>query len=1198
MGSLGILIVDDHEAVRRSVRSLLSLHAGWSVCGEAVDGLDAIEKARSLRPDVVLMDLSMPRMDGIEATRILRRELPESEIIVLSQDDAAILRSHAGEVNARYICKSDLSRDLIATLNKVAQERNSEHAKQCRPLLTSTNHSQPGQTDRRAVDKPEGLQASHGLKTGTRLPWLKGSGEMVGLIRNRDWSETPIGAAEAWSPALRMMVGFLVANRFPLLLWWGPQYISIYNDACRPVLGTKHPQALGLPVSECWSEIWHILQPLIDTPFKGGPATWMEDLELEIRRSGFTEETHFTVASSPVPDATVPGGIGGVLATVHEITEKIVSERRVSILAGLSARAMEAKTAERACTVAAKVLSANSKDVPFALIYLIDRKDDKATLAGIAGSATGAAISPLVIDLVESAGARCGWPLKELLRTEQLLVREKLGAQFADVPSGPWSEPPGSAVLVPIRSNREHDLAGVLIAGVSSRLALDTQYRSFFELVAAQIATAIANARAYEDERKRAEALAEIDRAKTEFFSNVSHEFRTPLTLMLGPLEDLMSKGRESAGPEQAQLEVIHRNGLRLLKLVNTLLDFSRIEAERPHASFVETDLAATTGELASVFTSAMEKAGLKYTIDCPPLPESIFIDRDMWEKIVFNLLSNAFKFTPTGEVKVTLRAQPGEAVLSIRDTGIGIPRWELDNVFKRFHRIENAGARTQEGTGIGLALAQELVKLHGGRINVESKMGSGSTFHVHIPFGKGHLPAEHVGSERPYASTALRAEAFVDEALTWLPAEAREKSVEEPAPPSEDSPSQRAERPRVLLAEDNADMRDYVRRLLSPAYTVETVGTGAAALEAARRTPPALILSDIMMPEMNGLELVQHLRAEERFSHVPIILLSARAGEDARIEGVGHGADDYLTKPFSARELMARVSAHLDLARLRQQTEEALRKNEERFRTLSESLEAEVQARTAELEQRNAEVVEQSDQLRELSKRLLQAQDEERRHIARELHDSAGQTLAALAMNLASMTLYGAKNPLLGQALDDSQNLVHQLTKEIRTTSYLLHPPLLDEGGLPEALRWYLQGLMERSGLTIELEIAKQFGRLPREMEMGVFRIVQEGLTNILRHSGSKTAMVRLCRSVGNVALEIQDEGKGIPGEKLDGIHVHSSGVGITGMRERVRHFKGGMHIQSDNTGTTISIRLPIPAADSSAAENVIPVEAAELEG
>src|SRR5689334_2235952 len=240
-------------------------------------------------------------------------------------------------------------------------------------------------------------------KASPAATWLAGGGEMGRLIAAYDWSKSPIGPIESWSPALRMMVGFMLANRFPLLLWWGPQYVSIYNDPYRPILGAKHPWALGKPVSECWKEIWHILQPLIDTPFQGGPATWDDDIFLEINRHGFVEETHFTIAYSPVPDETVPSGIGGVLATVHEITEKVIGERRVVALRDLGAHVGDARTAEEACRIAAETLTRHDKDIPFALLYLIDADGKQCRLAGVAGVLMDQKMSPLVVGLSKAS---------------------------------------------------------------------------------------------------------------------------------------------------------------------------------------------------------------------------------------------------------------------------------------------------------------------------------------------------------------------------------------------------------------------------------------------------------------------------------------------------------------------------------------------------------------------------------------------------------------------------------------------------------------------------------------------------------------------------------------------------------------------------------------------------------------------------
>src|SRR6185437_5301461 len=376
-----------------------------------------------------------------------------------------------------------------------------------------------GGTDQIARGGRRPVKAGSRAKDDAAPHFLAGGGEMGALMRRTDWSKTPLGPVGTWSQSLRMMVSFMLANRFPLLLWWGPDYVSIYNDAYRPVLGTKHPWGLGKPVRECWSEIWDVLKPLIDAPFSGGTPTWMEDLALEINRHGFVEETHFTVAYSPVPDDSVPGGIGGVLATVHEITPQVLQERRVAALRDLSARSSDAKTAAEACALAAEAFARHPRDVPFALLYLLDEDGKTARLAGAAGIGCGELACPLVIDLEGGADHTSTWPLAAVTWTEEPLVVDNLSDRFPSVPPGPWADPPRSALVVPIPSNTKHRLAGLLVLGLSARLEFDTFYRSFYELATAQVATAIAVARAYEEERRRAEALAELDRAKTAFFS-------------------------------------------------------------------------------------------------------------------------------------------------------------------------------------------------------------------------------------------------------------------------------------------------------------------------------------------------------------------------------------------------------------------------------------------------------------------------------------------------------------------------------------------------------------------------------------------------------------------------------------------------------------------------------------------------------
>ncbi|MCP3103995.1 ATP-binding protein [Myxococcus sp. K15C18031901] len=748
---------------------------------------------------------------------------------------------------------------------------------------------------------------------------LAGGGEMAALVRSKDWARTPLGPLADWPTSLRTMVGVVLGNRFPMLLWWGPQLLQIYNDGYRPVLGMKHPESLGAPASRVWAEIWDVIGPMARGVLEGGSATWSEHLQLFINSRGPLEETFHTFSYSPVYDEA--GHVGGVLVTVQETTEQVQDNRQLRLLGDLAARAADAKSAEQACQTASGILARYDEDLPFTLLYLLNDEATEARLTGSSGleGYAGSAKPERVCFLSTKEG---GWPFAEAARTGREVIVENLGARFGPMPGGRWGAPPERAVVLPLsRSGQQHPY-GFLVAGVSPRRLLDERYLGLFRLTADPVVTALANARAYEEERKRAEALAAIDRAKTAFFNNVSHEFRTPLTLMLGPTVDALASPARALTGES--LETVHRNAQRLLKLVNSLLDFSRIEANRVQAAYAPVDLPALTAGLASAFRSAIERAGLAFDVDCPPVPEPVYVDQDMWEKIILNLLSNALKFTFEGGIRISQRWAEGHVEVQVSDTGIGIPERELPRVFERFHRVQGARARTHEGSGIGLALVHELVRLHGGTLDVESTEGKGTTFTLRIPTGSAHLPKEHVVAREARVSTALGTAPFVSEALRWLPgglevAASTEPLLEKEAP-DEGQVTQGA---RILLVDDNADMREYVARLLSGAWRVEAVADGLDALEAARARPPDLVVTDVMMPRMDGFALLRELRADERTRRVPVMMLSARAGEEARIEGLRAGADDYLVKPFSARELKARVETQLTKARL-QAIEEA----------------------------------------------------------------------------------------------------------------------------------------------------------------------------------------------------------------------------------------------------------------------------------
>ncbi len=765
--------------------------------------------------------------------------------------------------------------------------------------------------------------------------FLSGEGEMATLIRTRDWSHTALGTPDTWPQSLVTVVRIMLDSRYAIWIGWGPELTFLYNDAYRAMtLGRKHPWALGQPAREVWAEAWDDLGPRVDDVVRRGQATYDEHLLLLLERSGYPEETYHTFSYSPLPDDR--GNIGGLLCIVVEDTDRYIAERRLKVLREVAAQVATTRTEDDLFAAIGGCLGTNPHDVPFSLIYLAEPDGQHARLVCRSGIAAGHPAAPTMLDTTRSGGA---WPINRLFAQPEMVVIDSPADRFPDLPAGAWDRPPRSAVLVPILQQGQAQTIGVMVIGLNPYRPLDDLYRGFLSLLAGQIAAGLADVRAYEQERRRAEALAAIDRAKTAFFSNVSHEFRTPLTLMLSPLEDLLARASDNVVANRDELELIHRNGLRLLRLVNTLLDFSRIEAGRVQASYVAVDLSSYTAELASSFRSAMERAGLEYVIDCAPLPEAIYIDREMWEKIVLNLISNAFKYTLEGKVEVSVRASSdhASAILEVSDTGVGIPAHELPRVFERFHRIEGQRGRTHEGTGIGLALVQELVRLHGGEVRVTSAVGRGSVFSVTLPFGTAHLPAERIGAERTLAPTELRAQAFVEEALRWLPETTPAELTMEPElmDPVPAMPADQ-QRPLVLIADDNADMRDYVRRLIGLHYRVEAVADGQAALASARRRRPDLILADVMMPRLDGLGLLREVRADSSLRDVPVILLSARAGEEASIEGLSAGADDYLTKPFSARELLARVHASLNLARERREIARVLQEEAQRLETLN----------------------------------------------------------------------------------------------------------------------------------------------------------------------------------------------------------------------------------------------------------------------
>jgi PAS domain S-box-containing protein len=723
-------------------------------------------------------------------------------------------------------------------------------------------------------------------------------GPLSRLMEQTDWTSTPLGPYRDWPPELRTAVSICLNCPFPILVMWGPQLAMVYNDAFVPILGAKHP-ALGLPCAQVWADAWPVVGGMLANVLEAGEPTYHEDLRLILQRHGFDEEVYFTFAYSPIP---VTGGrAGGVFTVVTESTGQVLGARRIRALQELSAsRSAHVASVLETCATAMQALGAHRADLPFGLTYLLDDADGHVRPVASFGLADPGRLP------AELRGGGDGNWIRQTATTGAVTTRTGLAGRWPGL-AQPGASPAGDAdadvvVSLPLAVTGQTRARGALVLGVSRYLRLDEDYRGFLTLVARQVAAAATDAEAYAAERRRAEELAELDRAKTEFFTSVSHELRTPLALIAGPATDGLADAEYPLPPAQRRrLEIIYRNSGRLRRMVDMLLDFARIEGGRLQPEPVAVEIGELTRGVAESFASAVERAGLTFAVECPSQPDRFLVDPDMWEKIVLNLLSNAVKFTLAGLIRISVQTAGGTVELRVSDTGAGIAADQLPLIFERFHQVRGSVGRSHEGSGIGLALVRELARLHGGDAEAQSEVGAGSTFIVRIPARP--APGQATPAPAPAPGSAGH---YAEEAGQWsVPV----SGAAGPAPAGRDA---------VLVAEDNADMRQYLTGLLERGYAVTTAANGQQALERARLTEPDLILADVMMPGLDGFGLLSALRADPQTARIPVIFLSARAGEEAAIEGLAAGADDYLVKPFSSAELLARVRSNLDLARVR----------------------------------------------------------------------------------------------------------------------------------------------------------------------------------------------------------------------------------------------------------------------------------------
>ena len=605
----------------------------------------------------------------------------------------------------------------------------------------------------------------------------------------------------------------------------------------------------------------------------------------------------------------------------------------------------------------------------------------------------------------------------------------------------------------------------------------------------------------------------DLDRATAQWVASITREFRTPLILLLGPLQDILDSPASAIEPNSRHvLEVARRNAMRLLTLLDTIPHVPRRESGPPAATREPPDLAAFTAELAEHFRSSCDAAGVRLIVDCPPFPDPVDVDRDAWEKIVLNLVGHAFKSTIEGSIEARVRAVDANVLLVVSDTGAGIADSELPYVFERFDGDGRARTGTSERSGFGLAFVHDLVQRHNGSIDVQSTLGRGTSFSVRLPTG---------GS------------AVVADAVKALPDAARAADAQVPRADDRVIP-----RGHVVIAEDHAETRDYLRHVLEAAgFTVEALADGTAALASCRARAPDAVVSDVLMPGLNGFELIERMRADQRTAVIPVLLLSARGSEDSRIEGIARGADDYLVKPLSRRELVARVDGAVRLARLRR---EMVRREQEHFR--------------------------------KLSGHLVEVQEAERRGLSAELHDRTSPQLAAIQINLNMLNhLLGASETEDVKALlDDTAGLIADTTVSIREISSNLRPTVLDDGGLLPALAGYAQQFTQRTGIAVRLQTKDATSLLPPAMQSSLFRIVQEALTNCAKHAKAKNVTIRLSTdSSHHVSMTITDDGVGFDVER------HSApGLGLLTMRERAE-FLGGRFSLDTKPGQGTCIRV-----------------------
>ncbi|PUZ24349.1 PAS domain S-box-containing protein [Chitinophaga costaii] len=721
-----------------------------------------------------------------------------------------------------------------------------------------------------------------------------GGGTLGALMMAKDWGQTSLGNVEEWPQNLKTCVQIILNSRKPMFIWWGKDHIHLFNDAHHLMRGNKQPIVVGIPAAQAWPEGWKYLGDHVSGNLLHTENSIDEGLLIITHRNGYLEETYCSFSLSAVPGND--GLHAGIICTNSDDTQRIIYQRQLHTLRNLNKITLDRMDKRTVFQATMKVLAENPADFPFACLYETAVNSSQATLVNCNPPSYVTTLFPEKVDITRD---NTPWHLWQVISSGKQAIARQLRSRYKELPTGPWQMPPDEALILPILCSGQAQPAAVLIVGLNPYRPLDDPYQSFFQLVVNQLANSLSTVYYSQSNSTGTGIPTAIDQDKTFFFSYMSHKFGSLIPLLLKPLDNLLAQPNDNSQEFTQNIKSILRNTLRALQMTNYLLNFSRKEAGKATAQFSPVALGDFTTYLANSFRSVIEKAGLKYEIYCEPSSAPVYVEMEMWETIVLHLLYNAYKYTLQGKILVTIHYEQRFAVLRVTDTGIGIPHEAMSHIFERFQHVGQSTSRTPEGEGISLALVKELVNLHGGNTQVSSTLGKGSVFTVSIPMGEAHLSTAQIIPPRPSYHTHLQELFLRDTFHNFRPAT---------PPPSTTSSAN----PLVLLVDDNVDLRAVMQRLLLPHTQIITADNGQQALETIQRQRPDLVITDVVMPVMDGLTLLRHLKANHHTAYIPVILLSAEDHEAARTEGYELGADDYLVKPFSAKELLARVCSRL----------------------------------------------------------------------------------------------------------------------------------------------------------------------------------------------------------------------------------------------------------------------------------------------